>query len=235
VPDFTSPPPRGIPLRPSEIKYAVYGRSGRGGLRFDRVLYAGWSFYPAPGIVAKDVKKLGLDLQSFRVPLTSAIKLVVIPSIRKNFAVGGRPEPGWEPLAEYTIKVRGTAWPILVRSGALKRAATSFSIWTVGKESASIRSLPSSVWYGNLHQAGYGSLGSIARRELGAMASREDIEERVHELFMGARPPHKQTKFVIPQREFAMFQEQDVEKIQEIFVEWMEAQADKVGRGWRTR
>lgn len=233
--DFSPPPPRGVPLRPSEIKYAIYGKRGRGGLRLDRVLYAGWSFSPAPGIVAKDINKLALDLESFRVPLTSAIKLVVIPSIRKNFMVGGRPEPGWEPLAEYTIRVRGDAWPILVRSGALKRAATSFSIWTVGKETASIRQLPSSVWYGNLHQAGYGSLGTIARRELGAGATQEDVEARMMELFMGARPAKKQSKFVIPQREFAMFQEEDIEKIQEIFVKWMEEQADKVGRGWRVR
>lgn len=233
------PPPPGRnstgPLRPSDIKYAIYGQRGVGGIRFDRVMYAGWSFYPAPGIMARDVNKLGLELESFKEPLRTAIKMVMIPSIRKNFRVGGRPEPGWDPLAPYTIEVRGNAWPILIRSGALMKAATSFSIWTITKETASIREMPTRVWYGNIHQGGYGSIGSIARRELGAGAAQEDIEQRMMELFLGARPPSRQSKFVIPQREFALFQEEDIVKIQEIFIEWMEAKADKVGRGWNTR
>jgi phage gpG-like protein len=51
----------------------------------------------------------------------------------------------------------------------------------------------------------------------------------------GARAASKQSKFVIPQREFAMFQEEDIEAIQEIFIEWMERRADQVGRGWAVR
>ena len=223
------------PLRLSEIKASIYGTQRKAGLRFDRVLYAGWSFQPAPGIVAKDIDKLGLDLQSFKVPLVKAIRLVMMPSIRKNFEQGGRPDPGWEPLAPYTINVRGTAWPILVRSGALKRVASSFAIWTIGQTSASIRSMPSSVWYGNLHQAGYGSIGQIARRQLGPRATAQDIEDRAMELFMGATPAKKQTKITIPQREFALFQESDVEKIQEIFIDWVEERADKVGRSWNLK
>lgn len=232
-------PIRNTPLRPSDIKYSIYGRSGRGGLRFDRVLYAGWSFHPAPGIVAKDIDRLGLDIRSYKVPLVKAIKLVMMPSIRKNFEAGGRPEPGWEPLAEYTIQVRGDAWPILVRSGALKKVASSFAIWTIGETSASIRQLPSKVWYGNIHQEGYGSIGQKARKLLGAGASAKSVAEVAARLFEQAGKTRekgkKETKFVIPQREFALFQREDVEKIQEIFIEWMEDRADRVGRGWNMR
>lgn len=218
-------PPFGTPLRLSDIKFAIFG-----GLKFQRVMYAGWSFYPAPGIVARDIDRLGLEFQNFKVPLTQAIRQVMMPSIRKNFEVGGRPD--WDPLADYTVQVRGTSTPILVRSGNLARVASSFPIWTIGDTSASIQSLPSNVWYGNIHQAGYGNMLSIARRELGGMASRRDIERRVAQLFEGARPPGQQTKFVIPQREFALFQDEDVDKIQEIFADWMERQADQVGRSW---
>jgi len=220
-------PIQNTPLRLSEIKRAIYG-----GLRFDRVLYAGWSFQPSPGIVAKDIDRLGIDIRSFKEPLIKAIRLVMMPSIRKNFEMGGRPEPGWPPLAEYTVKVRGEAWPILVRSGALKKVATSFSIWTIGQTTASIRELPSKVWYGNLHQAGYGSIGQIARKELGPRATPQDIQDRAMQLFLGARPAHQQSKIVIPQREFAVFQDEDMEKIQEIFIDWVEQRADRVGRTW---
>jgi len=221
------------PLRLSEIKTAIYGRGGFGGLRFDRVLYAGWAFQPAPGIVAKDIDRLGLDIRSFKEPLIKAIRTIMMPSIRKNFETGGRPP--WDALAPYTVERRGSSGPILVRTGDLARTASSFSIWTIGQTSASIRSMPSRVWYGNVHQSGYGSIGQIARKQLGARATAQDIQERALELFMGATPGRQQSKIVIPQREFAMFQAQDIEAIQEIFIEWVEDRADRVGRSWNIR
>jgi phage gpG-like protein len=163
----------------------------------------------------------------------------MMPSIRKNFDVGGRPEPGWEPLADYTVEVRGSAQPILVRSGALKRTASSFNIWSIGETSAAIKQLPSTVWYGNIHQEGYGSLGQKARKLLGGQASAASVAEVASRLFeqSGAtrEKGRRETKFVIPQREFALFQESDIEKIQEIFADWMEDRADQVGRGWNIR
>lgn len=231
--------PFNAPLRLSQIKWAIYGRGGGSvgrGLRFQRVLYAGWDFYPAPGIVAKDINKLGLELRSFRLPLVTAIRSIMERSIYQNFEQGGRPVP-WQALSDYAVQVRGSAEPILVRSGALRDVASSFEVWTITDNDASIRSLPTRVWYGNLHQSGYGSIGSTARRLLGGRASAEDIQALSNRLSMGlssqgARAPGQQSKFVIPQREFAMFQEEDVEAIQEIFIEWMERRADNVGRGW---
>jgi phage gpG-like protein len=240
---MTSPQDAFGPLRPSQIKWAIYGKGGGTagrGLRFQRVLYAGWSFYPAPGIVAKDIYKLGLDLKNFRLPLVTAIKTIMERSIWQNFESGGRPQ-AWEPLAQFTVDMRnGATGPILIRSGALQRVASSFEVWTINDNDASIRSLPSEVWYGNLHQSGYGSIGATARRLLGGGASAADVESLSNRLSMGlesqgARAASKQSKFVIPQREFAMFQEEDIEAIQEIFIEWMERRADQVGRGWAVR
>jgi phage gpG-like protein len=111
--------------------------------------------------------------------------------------------------------------------------ASSFEVWTITNETASIRQLPSQVWYGNLHQAGYGSIEGTARRLLGKGArNAEALEVAIGRLMMGARDPSQQSKFVIPQREFALFQDEDVEAIQEIFIEWMGRRADQVGRGW---
>jgi phage gpG-like protein len=218
-------------IRLSDIKVRIYH-----GLRFERVFNAGWSFPPSPGIVAADIKKMGLEFESYKVPLTTAIKTIMMPSIRKNFDVGGRPEPGWEPLAEFTIAMRGgSAWPILVRSGNLKKTASSFQIWSIGQTSATIRQLPSRVWYGNLHQEGYGSIGGIARRMLGSAATPASIQKLSIELASGRRPASQQTKFTLPQREFALFQEEDIEKIQEIFIEWMEEKVNKAGRAWTPR
>lgn len=216
----------GGPIRLSEIKYAIYG-----GLRFHRNLYAGWAFEPSIGMVARDVNKLGLDLENFKVPLTKAIRLIMMPSIKKNFVMEGRPVE-WEPLALYTEQQRGSARPILYRTGNLERAASSFGIWTITDTSATIKSLPSDVWYGAIQQEGYGSLGQIARKQLGAGASAAEIQERAISLFMGDTPGPRQTKFVIPARPFILFQDEDIETIQEVFIDWMEDQADQVGRSW---
>jgi phage gpG-like protein len=217
--------PMNGPLRLSDIKYSVYG-----GLKFNRVLSAGWSFHPSLGLVAKEIDRLGLQFENFEEPLHMAAAYMG-DSFKRNFEVGGRPEP-WEPLAEYTTQVRGNSGPILIRSGNLLRAATSFSIWTFTPTSMSIQQLPTFAWYGVLHQQGYGSLSDIARKELGAVASARDVKIRALELLMGARSPSQHTKTVIPQREFILFQVEDVEAIQEIFINWMEDLAEEVGRSW---
>jgi phage gpG-like protein len=42
----------------------------------------------------------------------------------------------------------------------------------------------------------------------------------------------RSTTFVIPARPFVLFQTEDIEAIQEIFIDWMEDQAEQVGRSW---
>jgi phage gpG-like protein len=219
------------PLRLSEIKASIWG-----GLRFDHILDAGWELQPSIGIVAKQIDKLALEIRDFKVPLVKAIRTVMMPSILKNFVHEGRPEP-WTPLSTFAeIQRGGRAHPILYRSGLLERTASSFGIWSVGATSATIKSLPSSVWYGVLQQGGYGDLKSMARMELssaGAKLSTEALTQRAMDIFLGGpQGGRKQSKFVIPARPFIMFQTEDIEEIQQVFVEWMEDKANEVGRGW---
>lgn len=222
-------PMPGRPLRLSEIKYSIYG-----GLRLDRRLDVGWQITPSIGMVAKDVNKLGLEIENFIEPIVRSIRLVMMPSIRRNFVLEGRPEE-WEPLALYTQQVRGSARPILFRTGRLEGAAASFSIWTITPTSAAIQSLPEDVWYGAIHQEGYGSIGQVARKTLGPKATKAEIANLAMAISIAAeKGPNRRlaSKFVIPARPFILFQDEDIEAIQDIFIEWMEAKADEVGRGW---
>lgn len=209
-----------------QIKLAV------GGLRFDRDIVANWQVRPSIGLVAKDVERLGVDIRSFKEPLTRAVKRVMIPSIRKNFDVGGRPP--WEPLAEATIKLRGySAWPILVRSGKLRKGATQLNIWDIGLTSATVRKLPDNIWYGAVHQAGTGSFGpymEAAKKQLGRGATTRDITKRAFALMEQKRGAKGQRKVSIPQRRFILYQEDDIDDINDIFVEWLEERIRAVGR-----
>lgn len=136
-------------------------------------------FRPSPAILARDVNKFGMDIRSFREPLKRAIKEVMIPSFKQNFAQGGR--PAWKPLSSVTVKLRGSATPILVRSGRLKRTMGQQNIWTVTREAASIRKLPQHSWYGHLHQSGNRTNVVIPARPF-ALIQPED-EEKIAEVF----------------------------------------------------
>lgn len=195
-----------------------------GGLRFGGALVL-FEFQPSIGIVAKAMDTLALDISSFKEPITKSIKGVMIPSFRENFDVGGRPP--WEPLAEYTIKLRGyDAWPILVRSGKLKADATSLHIWTITPTSASIQSWPQRSWYGVIHQAGYGSATAAPTggRSFGSLRS----QLRAQAIAGGENP--NAAKIRIPQRRFILFQEQDEIAIRAIFFDWLTEKAEKAGR-----
>lgn len=220
------------------------------GLRLDTIQSIKFDIRPSIGMVAKDIDRLGLDIRSWREPLTTAIKTVIIPSIRKNFDVGGR--PAWAPLSPLTIQRRGyEAWPILKVTGRLKRRATQLNIWSIGQTSATIRSLPSDVFYGVYHQAGAGGDhaggGIIARlqklkpgsKEANALlapfikkaraefpnATEAHIKNRVQGLIMDA-----EEGWSLPARPFIGWQDEDREKVQAVFLKWMEERARKVGR-----
>lgn len=192
-----------------------------GDLHFDHdIVVDMWRFTPSIGLVAKDIDKLGLAIQTFKTPLERSIRNVMIPSIRANFEQEGR--PAWEPLAEDTVKLRGSSHPILERTGTLKRAATSFNIWTIGNASATVKSLPDNAWYGVVHQAGIGGFGQYldaAKKVLGRGAGGLDV---IKEAFRQMdREPGKVHKVRIPQRRFIMFQEDDIDDVQQVFYEWL--------------
>jgi phage gpG-like protein len=239
------------PITGSEIKYAVgdvFPEYIHGGIG------AGWAITPSLGIVARDMDRLALAIEDLKVPLARSILRVVIPSIRTNFAVGGR--PAWQPLADYTVEVRGSAEPILFRTGRLREAATSWEIWDVGKTSATIREFPPDAWYGVIHQAGIGGMKryyEAARRMLkkqgrpltGANLNQEAFKAMDYvlgsptQVIRGAKkgqagkygPLSTQAAInEVPQRQFLMFQEDDIDDILQVFAEWMEDEARKVGR-----
>lgn len=166
------------------------GRTGRSGVRVDTGLQ--FEFQPSIGLMARGFDTMGLNIRSFREPLKRSIQQVLAPSFRQNFDVGGRPER-WEPLAEPTVEMRGSAKPVLVRSGLLKRTIQQFNIWTVDREKAAIVNLPQKIWYGKVHQGGYGRRGSGQAKAAG-----------------------------IPARPFVMIQEQDYKAIDRVFERWLE-------------
>ena len=209
-----------------------------GGMRFDRNLQLDWDISPSIGIVAKDIERMGLALSSFKEPLERAITTVMIPSFQKNFEKSGRPK--WPPLAPYTLEVKGLQGVAfgdkpLIRTGALRRAVGLLSIWSIGSTSATIRSLPEHVWYGAIHQSGYGGFGvfmSAATRRLGAKANPIAIRKLAFKLNDEARGGFgKVAKGQgIPQRQFIMFQEDDIDDVQTVFLEWMIEQTIEQGR-----
>lgn len=185
-----------------------------GNLRLDSGIVA-FEFKPSIGMLARDIDRLGIDIRSFREPLERSIRLVVLPSIAMNFREEGRPNK-WDELAPYTIKERGGATgPILDRTGVLKQAAVQFNNWEINQIAAVFRGLPERAAYGGVHQAGTGG-DPVSVMSMSAA-----------EIIAGAKG-HK--KVVIPARPFIMYQEEDEFAIEEIFAEWLEERASRVGR-----
>jgi phage gpG-like protein len=202
------------------------------GLRLDEGI-AAFEFKPSIGMLARDIDKLGIDIRSFKVPLMRAIKMVMIPSFRKNFEEQGR--PSWEPMAEATEMLRerdGSSGALLNRTGKLKRVAQQQNIWTVTQESATIRDLPEKVWYGKVHQEGMGGMGSRVKKEV-AKAARRGIKLSPGQAAAAAQKSLDRdilsgntggggATVNIPARPFIMFQDEDMDGVYEIFQLWLE-------------
>lgn len=166
-----------------------------------------FEFQPSIGILANRMAAFGAEFDNLREPLVKSVQQVMIPSFRANFAAQGR--PAWKELSPVTVKRRnGETGPILRRTGRLERDATQTRIWKFTNTAASIQTWPQSSWYAVLHQAGYGSAAGTS---------------------VAQQTSRNAAAFTIPARPFIMFQEEDVPKIQEIFAEWMTAQAIKYG------
>lgn len=178
------------------------------------------TFSPTLGIAAGRIDKLGMNIKSFRVPLHRSVKDVMVPSIRRNFDEGGRPT--WEPLSEFTIIMRskeGTGDKPLVRTGKLKRVASQINLWDITSTAAVIRDIPQDVWYGKVHQEGYGGLSPTAASELlkkhgGSITkTATEIKKRTS---MG-----KKSSPDIPARPFLIIQPEDETGIRDVFIRWL--------------
>lgn len=163
---------------------------------------------PLPSIMAKDFDTLGVEISNFKVPLDRSISKVMVPSIKKNFAVGGR--PAWQPLTNTTLALkasRGHSQRILHATNKLSRRAGAIDMWVVQGQRgiAAMKAPPSPIEYGIFHLTGWQPAAS------GPLSS---------DLFVEARP-------------WAMIQQEDANDIEEIFFEWIEERIDidiKAGR-----
>lgn len=222
-------PPR---ARPSTVRGDLTS-----GLRLDQGIMA-FDFQPTIGILARAVDKLGLDIESFEEPLTRAVREVMIPSIDQNFASQGRPR--WEPLSEVTLAIRqreGSGNKILQRTGRLREAATSLDIWDIDGERAVIKELPQDVWYGTIHQAGYGSMGGAITSQIrkGASASeaarrvQSDLDARLREAMRTGTRVKARSAAPIPARPFVVIQPEDEERIVDVFDQWLGEKMGEAG------
>lgn len=208
------------------------------GLAFDRNIVCSWDLKPSVGIVAKNVNTFANSIESFKEPLTRAVKGVAIPSIRTNFEVEGRPR--WPNLSQGTLNRRTDSGHILVRSGTLETAATSFNIWSIGNTSATVRGLPANAWYGYVHQAGYSGEGKSfnvhmerAKKALGPRASGMEIVKlafMIMDKVTGGEQGQGGAGINIPQRQFIMLQDEDIPAIGLVFDEWITEQL--AASGW---
>lgn len=204
--------------------------SMRGGIRFDNMVNLGYSFTPSLAMSAKQFNKLDVDIRSFREPLKRSIQRVIAPSIGQNFISNGRPE-GWAPYASDTADMKARdpkskfgPEDMLRRSGLLWKTMQQYNIWTVTQTQAAILSLPDKIWYGALHQAGFGmSAASVTPAKEGSLfLSPSELKAAG-----GA------AKVSIPARPFAMFQNQDIDKVQEIFADWLQERVDARLAGYK--
>lgn len=217
-----------------------------GKIRFDRQLER-FEFKPSLGIVASQLEKLAAELNDMHEPLKKAVEDVMQYSILENFMSGGRGE--WEPLTRYTVKKReGKADPILVWTGALAEGGSSPSIWSIGAKTAVIRNLPDKIWYGKVHQSGIeGSSGGGGdsdwmdkyRREakkLNPSGTKEQNEKLAGKLSdpifrqkHGLKASHESgghDTATIPARPWAVFQDEDIDAIENIFADWIESKVN---------
>lgn len=145
-------------------------------------------FKPNLSVVQAHYRELGIQIKSFKEPLRRAVKQVIIPSIRTNFDVGGR--PAWAPYADSTLDFHdmlneAMSQSMLVKSGALRQTMGYLNIWTFTKEEAFIDGLPSNVWYGKLHQQGF---NKIPARPFIMLQSKDEQDiERIFEKWLEER------------------------------------------------
>jgi phage virion morphogenesis protein len=166
---------------------------------------AGWvtmEITPPMERIRDDLREIGRDLSNMRTPLRESVHTVISPSIDANFEAGGRPP--WTPLSAGTTERRirqGTGLRILQETGKLRRTATQFSRWEIGTEQAHISNWP------------------------------DDVKTRAAVAEGGTARSGRTRDVRVPARPFLLIQFEDANRIEEIFLDWMERRA----RGTWTR
>lgn len=107
-------------------------------------------FFRDIGAIEAAIDLLGQKFNDFSEPLAAALELVILPSIKKNFEVGGR--PSWQQLS-MPYRIYRLPKPILIQSGALLKATQAIGNWRVGLNSVELTGIDS-VPYAAYHQGG---------------------------------------------------------------------------------
>lgn len=184
-------------------------------------------------ISAENIDRLGMEFTSFKEPLTTALNMVVVPSIFQNFASQGRPK--WKALTPKTVQTRlregYPRGPILQRSGKLKREATRKNIWVVRYNELKMMStyFDQKMPYGRYHQfgarnrrarAGSPTLSSTMTGSGGFSKFREG---RIHSVEVGA------AMHTLPPRPFVKLTIEEEVEVANIFMNFMQ---EKVNKYW---
>lgn len=188
-----------------------------------------WSFAfePSIAITAGRVDKLGLDIRSFREPLTRSVREVMTKSLQRNFDEGGRPP--WEPQSEATIEIMrnmGVDGQLMIRSGKLRKVAGQINLWTFTRVSATVRELPEKVWYGAIHQTGYEGSGSSS----GGGGFSKFIAKGAGTKKSKSTGPRGVS--AIPARPWLIIQPEDIDAIHDVFARWLQ---ERIDRDWSRR
>ena len=156
-------------------------------------------FIPPLAIDAAAVEKFGLSIRSFREPLKRAVQRVMAPSFAANFAANGRPE-GWQPLADITIQNRGTAGSRYPPENPLQRS---------GLLMKTVQQL--NIWT--------------------ITSDNATINQLPDKIWYGVvqQAGINQGRAQIPARPFLMFQDEDFDKIQDVFDIWL---AERIAATW---
>lgn len=213
-----------------QIKGSVFrGLSQRSGITMAQVAYV--EFEPTVGIVAGKIDKLGAAIGDFREPLERSIHEIVMPSIDKNFAVGGRPK--WAPRSAATEEIMDRLGieagnQVLDRSGELRESMWNMSNWKITDTFAIMDYMP--LWYGKLMQEGYGGKGG--GKKVGKLREGQTVRGRLEEIVDNAVDgvgTGDRSVSPIPARPFVMLQPEDEDEITELFIEWL---GDMVEEHW---
>lgn len=148
-------------------------------------------------IMAAEFETLGANVDNFEEPLKRSVEEVMAPSIRQNFNSGGR--PSWAPLSNFTY--------------IMKAARGHSSDTLVATGALSSRASSPDLWTIS------GAEGTAAIEGLPA-----DI---AHGLFHQTGFVNARTGKSVPAREWAVIQDEDANRIEEIFDEWLGQQIDK--------
>lgn len=125
-------------------------------------------------------------------PFWDAVEMHMIDSLTQNFESEGRPKK-WEPLAPWTIEAKGSS-TILQDTGALKGSINS------SNTERSAKSLD--IWAGEVHGLFHQYVDMDPMSQFGII--------------------NKNKRYPMPMRPFMMFQDQDIDTIEEILGNYVE-------------